>query len=842
MRPRTIVGIAAVLVLVAATLAGAIAVQRQEDRKSETQQQLVLREVAGNLQAELVQTLGTVESAGVVMRSNTAGERAYFAGLAELALRRKGLVSLSWMPRITEGARAGFERRLRQPLWNVDLLARRSRVGRPGAGPYFPIAWIYPTNRQGVVGFDSSSNVLVGDAFQRAAISGTTALSPPVPAGLRSTATQAAVFHPVYRVGMPHATEPQRRRALVGLVGASVRVDRLRSVTEASRLGLRVSDDGAVLAGPAQPSGSQTVSERLRVGSREWALSAPVPPAPQKNVLIVVMIGLGVSGLMALIVWQSARKERYALDLVQTRLAERDTAERELSRERDYSRTMVEALQDGLLVVDHDLVVVEANERFCAMIGAERSEVIGAQAPLPGWLGGSADERSVAAAAFERAHETTAGFETELSLHRPERRPVWVIMTAAPLHDESGASNGHMISFKDISARRLAEEALAAQASTDHLTGLANHRTFHDRLAAAVDEAHLEGEPLSLVVVDLDHFKAVNDEHGHMAGDETLREVARRLRGVARRGDTLARVGGEEFGWLLPGIDAEGALMAAERARLAICREPVAGVGTVTISAGVCAFDQGPTAADLYRLADGALYWAKAHGRNQCCQYTPEVVQALSAEEHAGRLERRQTITTIRALARAVDAKDASTRRHSERVADLSAKIARALGWSSDRIELLHGAALVHDVGKIGVPDAVLFKPGPLTKGEYEQIVSHASLGAQIVSGALSEEQGRWVRGHHERWDGGGYPDGLAGMNVPEGARILALADSWDVMTVARNYSAPRTLADASGECEHESGRQFWPDAVTALLRMIDDGEVVIPTGDDPSAVSTPLP
>ena len=145
----------------------------------------------------------------------------------------------------------------------------------------------------------------------------------------------------------------------------------------------------------------------------------------------------------------------------------------------------------------------------------------------------------------------------------------------------------------------------------------------------------------------------------------------------------------------------------------------------------------------------------------------------------------------------------------------------------------------MHDVGKIGVPDAVLFKAGPLTKTEYEQVVSHASLGAQIVSGALSEEQGTWVRGHHERWDGAGYPDGLAGDEIPEGARILALADSWDVMTVARNYSRRARWSTPPGNASASRAASSGPRRSTAFLGMIESGDVVIPTGDDPTAPDT---
>jgi HD-GYP domain-containing protein (c-di-GMP phosphodiesterase class II) len=188
----------------------------------------------------------------------------------------------------------------------------------------------------------------------------------------------------------------------------------------------------------------------------------------------------------------------------------------------------------------------------------------------------------------------------------------------------------------------------------------------------------------------------------------------------------------------------------------------------------------------------------------------------------ADRLARHQALGGIRALARAIDAKDPSTRLHSERVAALAERLARLCGWSSRRARALHEAGLLHDVGKIGVPDAILFKPSPLTRGEYEQIKQHAPLGGRIVAEVLTLEQAGWVRHHHERWDGAGYPDGLRAEAISEGARLLALADAWDVMTGARNYGTPRSPGDALDECVRESGRQFCPRAVEALLRLVD--------------------
>lgn len=175
--------------------------------------------------------------------------------------------------------------------------------------------------------------------------------------------------------------------------------------------------------------------------------------------------------------------------------------------------------------------------------------------------------------------------------------------------------------------------------------------------------------------------------------------------------------------------------------------------------------------------------------------------------------------SSIRALARAIDAKDPSTRMHSERVAHLATRIAEAMGWPPDRVDLIRDAGLVHDVGKIGVPDAVLLKPGRLTDDEFEAVKLHAALGAEIVSEILTPEQVSWVRHHHEKFDGSGYPDRIAGEDIPEAARILCVADSVDVMT-SRPYCEPRTWEDAMDECRRVAGSHFDPRVVEAITSL----------------------
>jgi diguanylate cyclase (GGDEF)-like protein/putative nucleotidyltransferase with HDIG domain len=364
-----------------------------------------------------------------------------------------------------------------------------------------------------------------------------------------------------------------------------------------------------------------------------------------------------------------------------------------------------------------------------------------------------------------------------------------------------------------------AHAVLVEQAATDPLTRLANHRAFHERLRAELSRALRHERPLTLALLDVDHFKAINDSLGHERGDVVLAAVAATLSDVARTEDVLARLGGDEFAILMPVTEAQ-ALVAVERARAAIAAIELDGGLTITVSAGICGLEHAIDPDSLVRLADGALYWGKAHGRNAAWIYDPEVVRELSISERADQLQRTQALVGIRALARAIDAKDQSTREHSQRVATLACDIARRLEWSEERVALLEDAALVHDVGKIGVPDAVLLKPGRLTDDEYDQIKRHAALGAQMVDDLLLPEQVGWIRAHHERPDGRGYPAGLTAEQIPDGAAILAVADAFDVMTATRIYSAARTREDALAECERLVGAQFGPEPVAALAAM----------------------
>jgi diguanylate cyclase (GGDEF)-like protein len=374
----------------------------------------------------------------------------------------------------------------------------------------------------------------------------------------------------------------------------------------------------------------------------------------------------------------------------------------------------------------------------------------------------------------------------------------------------------------------LAERArLASEALTDSLTGLGNQRALQDRLRSELATTQRHGHVLSVVMIDIDNFKEINDIGGHASGDEALRRVADCFRAVSRGGDTIGRVGGDEFMWIMPETDRYQAEQAVQRARRLIT-EAVTYPVLATTSVGICDTLADADPEELPRLADIAMYASKVGGRNQVTLYDTDLASTFSSSVRGEWVERAQALSGLRALARAIDAKDQDTREHSERVAEFAGRLALAAEWHEDRVARLREAALVHDVGKLGVPDAILTNPGRLTPEERIQMQAHVELSARIVGSVLSDEQVEWIRCHHERPDGSGYPQALAGARIPEGAALIALADSWDVMVAGRPYTGRRSVQEAYDECLALVGHQFSETAVAALVALHDQGLLVV--------------
>jgi diguanylate cyclase (GGDEF)-like protein len=381
-----------------------------------------------------------------------------------------------------------------------------------------------------------------------------------------------------------------------------------------------------------------------------------------------------------------------------------------------------------------------------------------------------------------------------------------------------GRLAGHRRRVERVREQKLAR--LAQEALTDSLTGLGNHRSFHEDLEREIARRARSGSCFSIVMLDLNGLKQINDTLGHHAGDERIRALADCLRATMRATDAGYRTGGDEFMILLPDERAWGALEFARRLQEEALRQHTQPAITCGIVESV-AFE----AADaLLQRADLALYDAKRSGR-QVVVYADglEPKPAMRSEERATRREHRLLAT---ALARAVDAKDSGTRNHCETVSELCVLIGQSLGLDADRIERLRLAGLLHDVGKIGVSDGILRKPGRLDADEAAQMSSHVRIGHTIVASAELDEEAYWVLHHHEHFDGSGYPDGLRGDEIPPESRIILVADAFEAMTADRPYRLARPVHEALAELDGLAGTQFDPVCVDALRFALGTTEI----------------
>ena len=361
------------------------------------------------------------------------------------------------------------------------------------------------------------------------------------------------------------------------------------------------------------------------------------------------------------------------------------------------------------------------------------------------------------------------------------------------------------------------------KANIDGLTGLYNHRHLQERLEQEIARSARSGTDSSLIMLDLDFFKTFNDIYGHLAGDMALQRVAGCIRNSIRSMDVAFRYGGEEFAVLLPETNLDDAYRVAERIRTTI--ESNASFKTVPITASVGVTSWAGIGhvrrEDVIANADAALYEAKERGRNKTCvptdlikpELTPVTVEVITKARAA---------SVIYALAATVDAKDHYTYGHSKKVSQFAQALAAELGLPQEKVALLRAAGLLHDIGKIAVPDSILSKASPLTEEEWEAIREHPKLGADIlrhVTDLLNCLPA--ITHHHERFDGTGYPQGLKGTDIPLEARLLCVADAYDAITSTRAYRVKMTPEQALVELERFSGTQFDPELVKAFCRLM---------------------
>ncbi|MHC4510903.1 MAG: diguanylate cyclase, partial [Planctomycetota bacterium] len=369
--------------------------------------------------------------------------------------------------------------------------------------------------------------------------------------------------------------------------------------------------------------------------------------------------------------------------------------------------------------------------------------------------------------------------------------------------------NRELISYKakltrEILTSHLTNASLYHQARitslTDALTGVGSRRLLEDKLDAECVRARRYKRPFSVGIIDLDNFKTINDVLGHAAGDEALKKLAACMKSQKRTPDILGRYGGDEFVVLMPETKAQDAAVLLERVRAKVLQTPVAENLSMTISCGIAQGlpDQNDSSSEIIRRADLALYEAKSAGRNCVKIWDKTMSKVLKSSdiefEKIQELKRRiaglseqaerMFIQSIWGLVQALEAKDPYAKRHSENVTRYALGIGETIKMPPKQLEVLRRAAMIHDIGKIGIPDAILSKPGKLTPRERNIIEQHPLIAVRIL-GKMSflEQEIDIVRGHHEKWNGQGYPEGLSNSSISLGARILAVADTFDALT-----------------------------------------------------------
>lgn len=487
-----------------------------------------------------------------------------------------------------------------------------------------------------------------------------------------------------------------------------------------------------------------------------------------------------------------------AVQLIITDITRRKQAEQEqerlreaLFREKVYLNSLIQNANAPIITWTSDFVVTEFNHAFEKLSGCRREDVIGQRIDLFEAVKQNDKLRQYILKSSEGVNVSNVEFPVTDRLGR-SRAILW---SSAAIKDSEGKHIATIVQGTDITERKEADEKNLYLSYHDHLTDIYNRRYFEYRLRQFNDEDYL---PLTIIMGDVNGLKLINDSFGHEAGDELLRKAAVVIKKGCREKDVVARIGGDEFGIILTRTDEEIAEKIIRR---------------IKEEAQAVDFDNA-----ILSISFG---YATMHRMNK---KTEELM--MEAENYMYRRKMYESASmrnkTIDIIMNALYEKSDRELQHSQRVSSLSTKIAEALDFPADEVNKIKMSGLVHDIGKIGISEKILNKPGKLDDDEWSLIRKHPEAGWRILSSAKEfTDLAKQILYHHERWDGKGYPEGLGGEKIPVEARIIAVADAYDAMTSQRSYRAAYKPDAAAAELSRCAGSQFDPMIIDVFLNKV---------------------
>lgn len=513
-------------------------------------------------------------------------------------------------------------------------------------------------------------------------------------------------------------------------------------------------------------------------------------------------------------------------------------------------KSALDTLVEGVVLLDKDERIVLANAAFARNVGRPEASLLGQKASHLNWKRPATGQGPEALPWTVALQEGQVQSAVPLEFADGPDGARKLMVNAAAICDEHCGKRGTIATFDDVTELdkqsvqlremlrqlelsrdeiRRQNQELEQLATKDPLTGCLNRRAFFERLQTEFLLSQRHNHDLSCIMLDIDHFKAINDRHGHSAGDEVLKALAETLRSTLRVTDAVCRYGGEEFCILLPSTDAEKAIVVADYARCQIAENKVQDI-QVTASFGVSGLAAGMTdPKQMLDQADKALYQAKDRGRNRVVRWNdvtpkndpPDPASADSADGSEPPADEIHT-RAVQVLVSALAWRDVRTAEHGRHVADLCVACAQGL-LSHHGCLVLEVAGQLHDIGKLGVPDSILSKPDALSPEERKIVREHIRQGVEIVAATCSSRELAEILRHHHAWYGGNPDDpGLpVGQDIPLGARILAIADAFSAMVSPRPFPATLTYDEAFEELRRCAGRQFDPELVERFIEVV---------------------